>query len=171
MINKFITVISTIGFISCSSCQSDLKESSTNHQVLHASYHSFLDSLSSADTLYITNESHGCEHYTIDSIRMYHQDNSIVAELAVYSFSKKKGSIFSKVSDSAAVRYGKFEQAIRTYKPSTIGSTSEDSYNIDFHSSSMKIDNVEITIPEYEKFKRALFGSSAITQLDSMKYH
>lgn len=189
MINKFITVILAIAFISCSSCQSDLKDSNKEIQTSQKTVdhlttndtsrfqrkhlHCLLDSLNLNDTLYITYVSYGCQYHWVDSIRVYYQSNKLYANLTFQNdgFDDKK-TISNYVSDSAIIYYRRFEMFLKSYKPTNRISTSSEVFRIRYKTTSIAIKSMDIEdLDIHKKLVTALFGQSAITQLDSMKYH
>ncbi|MFN8359220.1 MAG: hypothetical protein U0264_04835 [Candidatus Kapaibacterium sp.] len=165
MINKFITVISTIAFISCSSCQSDLKESSTNHQVLHASYHCLLDSLSNTDTLYIAHVSSGCFLLFKDTVKIYYNSDKLYAELAVYDdIRQKSATITDELNDASVVAYKKLEHAAVLYKPDNLISTSTYYYNIHVKSVQVSFKEHSNEFKDYSNFIESVFGRNRLKQ-------
>ena len=189
MIHKIVTVISAFAFISCSSCQSDSKDSNKEIQTSHKSVdslttndvsqfqrthlHCLLDSLNLNDTLYVTYLSYGCEYHWVDSIRVYYQSNKLYANLTYQNdgFEDKK-TISNYVSDSAIIYYRRFEKFLKSYKPTNRISTSSEVFRIRYKTTSIATESMDIEdLDIHKKLVTALFGQSTITQLDSMRYH
>ncbi len=188
MIYKIVTVISVFAFIACCSCQSDSKDTTNEIQTSHKSVdslttndvsqfqqthlHCLLDSLNLNDTLYITYVSMGCFHHSIDSIKIYYQTNNLYANLTFQDFGYKGiHKLTTYLADSSINAYIKFEKFVQAYKPIDDNSTDQESYTINYKSTSIGFECSDPDMREFDKLLFALFGKTKVDQLFAKIYH
>lgn len=168
----FVHIVFTVIYILLFSCTNDAKVDYSENKLSRNSFHCLLDSLSLNDTLYIANESSGCFHYTMDSIKIYYQSDTLHALLTVRDIGYEDiQSITNYLSYSSIDAYSKFETFVKTFKPDTYYSTSQHRINVQYKETSYSFESSDSGIEEYNNLILSLFGKTKVDQLYSKLYH
>jgi len=172
MKNVFVHIVFTVIYTLLFSCNNDAKVEFSENKLSRNSFHCLLDSLSLNDTLYITYVSMGCFHHSIDSIKIYYQTNNLYANLTFQDFGYKGiHKLTTYLADSSINAYIKFEKFVQTYKPIDDNSTDQESYTINYKSTSIGFECSDPDMREFDKLLFALFGKTKVDQLFAKIYH
>lgn len=155
----------TLSIVFVCACGNDKQKNNVIAEQLKKSI-SLIDTLKANDTLFINYETHGCEHYFSEQIKIYKRSEGIFAELYINRQGNEipNPALAKLLPDSSLIAYGQFESKGKVFKSNGL-CTTESKFVISLKTDSIKFEDGGCEFDGYYKLKNQLFGQSVIKEL------
>lgn len=119
-----------------------------------------INGLQKNDTLSIQVKSDGCEHHTLELLRIYRNEDGLYSNFQLVLPYKKttSKSISARLRDKNVKAFYDFEQAAVNRKGAGMGCTNQDKYMIVSNRDTLIFEDNSCSFHEYDKLKKSIFG-------------